>query len=301
MAAKQPHFSPKQIAGALQVSESSVKRWCDAGSIPVIRTVGGHRRITLDGLQNFLRETERTLINPDVLGLPNLSLGRRPAIPGDEDPLRSEFRNALAAGDEAKCCELMRQQIEQGKTRTETAEELITDAMHGIGESWDQNQLDVYQERRSCQITQRLIFQLASQLPPPDPDAPIAIGGAPAGDPYQLPTLMVELALREIGWNAINLGYNLPLESFVQAAHDYAPDMVWLSVSTIADPAMFIASENKLAASLGEDIPLLIGGRALTDEIRPRLRYTAHCDSLRHLTELASMMRLNLKRPNLSA
>ncbi len=146
-----------------------MKRWCDAGSIPVIRTLGGHRRITLDGLQNFLRETERTLINPDVLGLPNLSLGRRTSIPGAEDPLRSEFRDALASGDEGTCWQLMQQQIEQGKTRTETAEELITDAMHGIGESWDQHQIDVYQERRSCQITQRLIFQLRAQLPAPIP------------------------------------------------------------------------------------------------------------------------------------
>jgi excisionase family DNA binding protein len=300
VAAKQPHFSPKQIAGALQVSESSVKRWCDAGSIPVIRTVGGHRRITLDGLQNFLRETNRTLINPDVLGLPNLSLGRQTSIPGADDPLRSEFRDALASGDEEKCCQLIQQRMEHGHTRTETAEDLITDAMHGIGESWDQHQLDVYQERRSCEIAQRLIFRLRAELPPPAADAPIAIGGAPAGDPYQLPSLMVELALREIGWNAINLGYNLPLESFVQAAHDYSPEMVWLSVSSIADPAMFVAAENKLAACLGDDIPLLIGGRALNDEIRPRLRYTAHCDSLRHLTELASMMRLNLHRPNLS-
>ena len=294
MAAKQPQFSPKQIAEALQVSESSVKRWCDGGNIPVIKTVGGHRRITLDGLQQFLRKSDRCLTNPEVLGLPSLIPARVTPIPGADTPEQSAFRSALAAGDEPACERILREHLNDTWTRAETAERLITDAMRGIGNSWERRALDVYQERRSCEICMRLIHQLRSDLPAPSEDAPVAIGGTPQGDPYQLATALVELALREVGWNAVNLGNNLPLESFLQAAHDYQPDLVWLSVSAIEDPAMFIAAENKLAATLGEDVPLLLGGRALDDRIRPRLRYTAHCDSLRHLVDLASMMRLNL-------
>ena len=294
MAAKQPHFSPKQIAAALQVSESSVKRWCDGGSIPVIRTLGGHRRITLDALQHFLTDGQRCLVNPDVLGLPNLSPGRATSIPGSDIPSQVEFRDALATGDEAACERIVDERLEAGWTRAETAEDLITEAMHGIGHSWETHTLDVYQERRSCEISMRLIHRLRLDVPAPQENAPIAIGGSPEGDPYQLPTALVELALREAGWNAINLGSNLPLESFVQAAHDYRPDLVWMSVSAIEDPTMFVAAQNKLAGSLGEEVPLLIGGRALDDRIRPRLRYTAHCDSLRHVVELASMIRLRI-------
>ena len=46
-------LTTRQVAEALSVSESSVKRWCDQGAIPTIRTVGGHRRIPLDGLLRF--------------------------------------------------------------------------------------------------------------------------------------------------------------------------------------------------------------------------------------------------------
>ena len=37
MAAPQPQFSPKQVASALQASESSVKRWCDDGDLAAVR------------------------------------------------------------------------------------------------------------------------------------------------------------------------------------------------------------------------------------------------------------------------
>ncbi|QDV63716.1 helix-turn-helix domain-containing protein [Crateriforma conspicua] len=296
MAARQPQYSPKQIAQAMQVSESSVKRWCDRGLIPTIRTVGGHRRITLDALQHFLASQNRSLSQPEVLGLPVLPPNRRTQIGNASDPLQQEFRDSLAAGDERRCRDLLARRIDAGMTRSEAAENLITDAMHGFGRAWECNQLDVYQERRGCDIAMRLIYDLRSQMPDPPAGAPVAIGGSPEGDPYQLPTAMVELALREVGWRATSLGASVPMDSFVQAAHDYSPQLVWMSVSVVADAANFVAAQVRLAEAIGENVPLLIGGRALSDQLRPRLRYTAHCDGLRHLVELAAMMRLNLGR-----
>lgn len=273
-----------------------MKRWCDSGSISSIKTVGGHRRITLDALQAFLRDSDRTLSRPDVLGLPNLAPNRQLSISASDDPLKDAFRQSLSVGDEAACRRLINELIRSGATRSEAAEALITDAMVGFGEAWECNTLDVYQERRGCDIAMRLIYELRSSMPQPDSGAPVAIGGAPEGDPYQLPTALVELALREVGWSATSLGNNLPMDSFVQAVHDYDPQLVWMSVSTVEEPDMFVAQQTNLATALGEDVPLLIGGRALTDRLRPRLRYTAHCDSLRHMVDLAALMRLNLNQ-----
>lgn len=291
VAAHQPHYSPKQIAEAMSVSESSVKRWCDREIIPSVKTLGGHRRITLDGLHRFLRDSGRELLRPELLGLSALPADRRSPIRGTDDPLQKSFRNSLARGDEAECRVLLRRRINAGWSHCEAAEDLITDAMHGFGEAWECNQLDVYQERRGCEIAMRLIYELRAELPEPDPQAPIAIGGAPEGDPYQLPTALVELALREVGWQATSLGCSLPLASFLQAARDYRPDLVWLSVSSIEDEESFVAAERELAESLGDMTPLLVGGRALTDDVRPKLHYTAHCDSLRHLVDLATLIR----------
>ncbi len=298
MSASPSQFSPKQIASSLNVSESSVKRWCDQGAIPTIRTVGGHRRITLNGLREFLRMSNRTLADPKALGIDEAELSvvggpparRVPVRGAGTEPTQQEFRAALGEGDEDRCMEILGQRIALGWSRAEAAEDLITDAMRGLGDAWDCGELSIYQERRGCTICARLIYNLREGLEPLADDARVAIGAAPETDPYQLPTAMVELALRENGWNAINLGNDLPLDSLIQAAADYQPQLVWLSVTSIGDPSRFIREQNKLADSLGEDVSLIVGGRALDDQLRPKLRYTAHCDGLRHLVELAAIL-----------
>ena len=66
-------LTPKQVSRAIDVSESSVKRWCDKGVIPTQYTAGGHRRITMSGLMEFLRAGKHQLIHPEALGLPPTS------------------------------------------------------------------------------------------------------------------------------------------------------------------------------------------------------------------------------------
>ena len=293
MAARQPQYSTKQIANALGSSESSVKRWCDNDVIPAVRTVGGHRRIALDGLRQFLDSTGRELVAPYVLGLPKLDIGRTVDIPGGIEPSRIAFRKAMADGDEDACREILQERLDAGWTRSRAADFLITDAMHGIGQAWDCKELDIYQERRGCDISIRLINELRRGLAPLRDDAPVAIGGSPEGDHYQLPSAMVDLTLRELGWNAVSLGHNLPWDSFIQASHDYQPSIMWLSVSHISDASSLVLHQNRLADNLGEDVSLLVGGRAINDAIRPRLQYTAFCESMQHLNELAAMMRIN--------
>ncbi|MCM2372254.1 cobalamin B12-binding domain-containing protein [Aporhodopirellula aestuarii] len=221
-------------------------------------------------------------------------------LEGKNSPRNQAFRDALARGEYSACCNLLHEYIAEGATRSQAAECLIADAMYGLGRAWQCQSIDVYQERRACEIALRLIFDLYQSLPAVCPDAPIAIGGSPAGDPYQLPTALVELTLREAGWKATNLGNHLPLESFLQAAADCKPKLVWLSVSTIEDEEKFIADQNRMADSLSDEVALFVGGRALTDAIRPRLRFTAHCDSLRQLLDLAEILRIKCEHTEMA-
>jgi excisionase family DNA binding protein len=63
-------FSTADIAAAMGVGESSVKRWIDAGTLRAEKTPGGHRRVALTDFYNFLRATGKKLVAPEVVGLP---------------------------------------------------------------------------------------------------------------------------------------------------------------------------------------------------------------------------------------
>jgi excisionase family DNA binding protein len=284
-------FSPKQVADSLQVSESSIKRWCDRGLIPTVRTAGGHRRIPLDGLLEFLRRTSRDLVNPAILGLEGRGKSGVVADPHEPNDPSAQFARLLAAGQETECRRLLTRHYLAHRSVARTAEELITQTMHAFGEAWDCNELAIYQERRGCDICLRMIYELRQLISDPERHDPIAIGAAPAGDPYQLPTSLIELVLRESGWNATSLGNNLPWETMQQAVADYRPKLFWLSVSTPLDAETFLGGYQKFVEQLPSDVLVIVGGRGLTDQLRPRMRYTAHCDNLHQLAQLASAMR----------
>ena len=89
------HFSPKQVANALGVSESSVKRWVDSGKLPAAKTVGGHRKVTLPSVAQFIRETGHEVARPDLLGM--VAAPRQASLESVQD----ELYQGLIRGQEA--------------------------------------------------------------------------------------------------------------------------------------------------------------------------------------------------------
>ena len=63
-------LSTRELADALGVSESSLKRWVDSGRISALRTEGGHRRIPLAEAMRFIRDTAAPIARPELLDLP---------------------------------------------------------------------------------------------------------------------------------------------------------------------------------------------------------------------------------------
>ncbi len=293
MAARQPVFSSKQIAAALGVSVSSVKRWCDRDSIPTVRTVGGHRRVPLDGLLHFLRGSDYQLVDPAAIGLSSPLVDPQAAPAWDRGTERGRFQHALLEGDEVAARALFWRYLQRSPNQSLAAEQFITAAMAQFGHAWEDGQVQVYQERRACEINRRLLNELRQRILSRRDltQAPIAIGGSPAGDPYQLPSALVEVALLEAGWNAMNLGNDLPLDSLLQAAIDYQPRLFWLSTSAVADEPRFVEDFNRLADALSPEVALLVGGRGLSESLRPRLRYTAYCDNLGQMIGLATALK----------
>lgn len=281
------HVTPKQVAQAIGVSESSVKRWSDQGLIPTERTAGGHRRLPVRGVLQFLRSSGHSLVRPEILSLPPTALGREATLEQTQDELMA----ALDEGDEERFRAAGFNLFLAGYPAVEICDQVVAPAFHRLGDRWQHGEIEIYQERRGSEICLKLLHELRMSLPSPSPDAPLAIGGTLAGDWYALPTTMAELVLREAGWCAQSYGVGHPVETLCIALRDRKPRLFWLSVSWFASENDFVARFQKIYDTAAEcGTAVAVGGRALTESIRRRITYSAFCDNMGHLVAFASAL-----------
>jgi len=278
-------LSPREVADALGVSESSLKRWVDAGKITAARTDGGHRRIALAEAMRFIRETGAPLAHPEALGMPEVAAANARAARG-EDQL---FAHVLA-GDAVGVRGWLLSRYLAGANIEELSDGPIRDAMARLGELWRHDEDGIFIEHRGTDACVQAVAQLRANFAPRS-DGPVAVGGSPPDDPYLLPPMLAATVIASVGMRAVNLGPNTPLAALQAAVAHHRPQLVWVSVSTPleGDRARAIAAWLLAlpAGTLG-----VVGGRS-SDAVGaadPRVRVCAS------MTELAEVTR-SLLRP----
>lgn len=288
------YVSTAQVAEALGVGVTTVKRWVDEGILPAHRTAGGHRKLVLADVLRLVRQGSFPSQN---LG-PLLTAG-----PGDGkaklEHLEQTLFLALERGDADAVRDLIRGAFEQGAPLEALADQVIRPAMHRIGHDWEKGKIDVFHEHRASQLCAAALHELIPRVSSSAAgDRPLALGGSPEKDPYVLAGLLAELVLRDRGWRVVNLGPNTPLASFRKAMSELRPKLLWLTVSYLEDAEQFLTEYRQLYKdSERQGVPLAVGGRALTDAVRAAIPYTTYGDGLAHLSAFARTLCPGTRRP----
>jgi excisionase family DNA binding protein len=288
------YVSTAQVAEALGVGTSTVKRWVDQRILPAHKTPGGHRKILLSDVVRVVRDGDFPRLDLGRLGLP-------PAGQAAADPrsLGASLLAALKRGEAEEVDALLRGAHRSGLAIETLADAVIAPALRRLGHEWAEGRLDVWQEHRGTQLCAAALYEIRAALGgPADVARPLALGGGPEGDPYLLANLLAEMALRGQGWEVVNLGPNTPLPSFRAALERTRPRLLWLSASHLADPASFLepyAALYREAERLGTAVA--VGGQALTEGLRARMPYTTFGDGLTHLVAFARSLHPGARRP----
>lgn len=161
----------------------------------------------------------------------------------------------------------------------------IHQAMTSIGDFWPAKRA-IFIEHRATILCVRALCQIRLSIPDPDANAPTAIGAAPDGDPYLLPTLMVSLVLHESGFDETNLGPNTPIDVLTDVVEDEKPSIVWLAMTNATRSRVQDREISRLSTATTEyGGTFLIGGRsANTIEVEGAVR----CGSMLELGKLAT-------------
>lgn len=274
MEAVKKTLSPKDLAAAVGVSESSLKRWADSGTIQATRTEGGHRRIAISEAIRFIRESKLELVKPEVLGIRELAAAPETDTGGGEG-----FLDALRNGDAETARGLLMWQFLQGESGAALCDGPIREALEELGTLWRDQRDGIFLEHRATDICLQAMDQLRV-LQPVAADAPVLVGGAPEGDPYMLPSLMAATSLALEGFRAINLGAETPGETLLHAVDVYSAPVAWLSITsaTISRARYEDILGELLDGMESRDAFLIVGGQ-MTTRVRhlrhPRLHFGA--------------------------
>jgi excisionase family DNA binding protein len=280
-------LSPRDLARSLGVSESSVKRWVDDGALAAMRTAGGHRRIALAEAVRFVRQAGAPVVRPDlIVGAGGVASVAR-FDPAGQQEMGERLFALLEQDDAASATALLLALYVSGWPVAGLCDGPIRVALERIGTLWRHGPAGIVIEHRATDTCVRALSEMRTLFTSPAAGAPAALGAAPSGDPYLLPSLMAAAVLADVGFRDHNLGPEVPLAVLGEAAERYRPRIVWLAISVPQDDVRFTASAVELAGRLERSgATLIVGGRGA-----PALKPTAGALQVHSMTELAAFAR----------
>ena len=268
-------FSTREVATAFGVSESTVRRWCDQKRLESIRSVGGHRKVPMEAIIRFARETGHTIQDTELLGI---AASKRGHLTAEQF---AQFIEALTEGDATYCQFVITSAYMNGKELVEIFDELVGPAMVEVGSLWEAGSVGVDQERRACQIVMGALRQIESFLPKHEQVRGLALGCSPEGDFSEIGSKMAELILKKMGWHASQFGAGIPLPAIASACARANPDLLWLSIAHLRSSEEFVEGYRlHIEPLIANGLTVVVGGRVMTEELRSQIRHSFYGRSM---------------------
>jgi len=280
-------LSPRDLARSLGVSESSVKRWVDDGALAAMRTTGGHRRIALAEAVRFIRETGAPVVRPDVIVGAGAAAPVAPFDAAANRVVGEQLFTLLEQDDAAAARALLLALYVSGWPVAGLCDGPMRYALERVGTLWQHGPAGIVVEHRATDTCVRALAEMRTLLTPPAAGAAVALGAAPTGDPYIVPSMMAAAVLADLGYRDHNLGPEVPMPALGQAADHYRPHIVWLALSVVREDDGLTAAAVELADRLARrGATLVLGGRGV-----PALAPTAGLLRIHSMAELAAFAR----------
>jgi excisionase family DNA binding protein len=288
-------FSTAELARMWNISESTVKRWADAGELACVKTPGGHRRFTLEEVSRFQRaqgfEAVGRLVTAagDDDDAPAPDLERALERP-DFGALATIFIRSAVGGDVASVSALLARAYLRGVQPVDLHERIIASALHTIGEMWTSGELTVADEHLATRTILDALVRLQPELLRRATNGKTAVVGCPEDEMHEVAARCAAFLLELDGWRVILLGMDTPFFSFKDAVGRHKPALVVVSSTILVDldrQSRDYAPLYEAAASAGARV--LIGGAGFRDPaVRARFPHDAYATTFRDLLRYAS-------------
>jgi len=223
------NLTTREVARLLLVSEATVKRWADDGLLLPKKTVGGHRRFSIQSVARFRREQG---IAPAAQS-PTKRV-RKKVVPGRLPSVES-FGDLLLSENEAEATAQLIDAYLQNHGLGALFDTTITNAMHRVGDLWFTGTITIADEHLATRVMLSALQKLRGIVVPGQATGLKALSCGIEGDLHELPIHLAEIIFESEGWDVSNLGPNTPLFTLRDMVAQKKPDLVCVSARSIVD------------------------------------------------------------------
>lgn len=176
-----------------------------------------------------------------------------------------ELVDRLVAGDEPGAWSLVQSVLGGGTTPAELYMEVLVPALRLIGQRWERAEIDVADEHCATVVMHRLIGRTGPLFRRPGRTRGIVVLGSPQGELHAMPTALAADLLRGSGFVVIDLGANVPTDSFVDCVQRL-PRVTAVGIA-VTTPDRRIEAGRLVAAlrGAGLEMPILLGGAGIDE------------------------------------
>ena len=136
--------------------------------------------------------------------------------------------------------------------------------MAEVGRLFNDNELIVAEVLQSAEVMKAAVSHLEPHMDRVEgANKGVVLLATVKGDVHDIGKNLVDIILSNNGFEVVNLGIKVPSEVLIQAAREHQPDVIGLSGLLVKSAQQMVLTAGDFKAA-GLDVPLLVGGAALT-------------------------------------
>lgn len=205
-------------------------------------------------------------IDPDDFAAFRDDRDEKPARRSRKADWSGRLRSRLVAGDEPGAWGVVEAALSAGLSPEQIYLDVLAPAMRDIGDGWAAGKLDVADEHRGSAVAGRIVGRLGPRFLRRGRSRGTVVVATPPGDLHSLPVAMVGDLFRSAGYDVLDLGANVPIESLAKSVAE-ANQLRAVAIS-VTNPGQDGVVKEAIAAvrkAADKDVTILVGGGAIAD------------------------------------
>ena len=274
-------LSTADVARLFDVTETTVKRWADDGTLKCQKTPGGHRKFLMKYVVEFASQH-----NYEPLGVLSLTEGDTHAaeiesaiVLRDFNLLQRAFVEKALSPDETDLFHYFSFLYQHHFQLWELYDLILSPGMREIGDRWVRGEIGISHEHRASHEVMDALAKLQTQVVIRERTGHSVICACIEDELHEIGLRGAAYLFESEGWKVHYLGARTPADALIDSISELRPTVVCISVTDPATPGPIRAVLQRVVeAAHHRTAQIVVGGAGASDELMDALM----CDGVYH-------------------